>query len=74
MMDGGMCVSGVDLESVSALAEAVKAFKGAVVVVSHDQFFVNEVANEVWVVGESKVKRVASFDAYRKKQLQQLKV
>lgn len=69
-----MCVSGVDLESVSALAEAVKAFKGAVVVVSHDQFFVNEVANEVWVVGESKVKRVASFDAYRKKQLQQLKV
>jgi len=63
----------LDLESVSALAEAVKSFKGAVVVVSHDQYFVNQVANEVWVVGESKVKRVASFDAYRKKQLQQLK-
>jgi ATPase subunit of ABC transporter with duplicated ATPase domains len=63
----------IDLESVSALAEAVKSFKGAVVVVSHDQYFVNEVANEVWVVGDSKVKRVASFDAYRKKQLQQLK-
>jgi ATPase subunit of ABC transporter with duplicated ATPase domains len=63
----------LDLESVSALAEAVKAFKGAVVVVSHDQFFVNEVANEVWVVGDGKVKQVPSFDAYRKKQLQQLK-
>ena len=42
-------------------------------VVSHDQFFVNEVANEVWVVGDCKVKRVESFDAYRKKQLSQLK-
>jgi ATP-binding cassette, subfamily F, member 3 len=58
---------------VSALAQAVKSFQGAVVVVSHDQYFVNEVANEVWVVGDQRVKQVASFDAYRKKQLQQLK-
>lgn len=71
-----MCAKHVycsDLESVSALAAAVKSFQGAVVVVSHDQYFVNEVASEVWVVGDGTVKRVASFDAYRKKQLQQLK-
>ena len=31
----------LDLESVSALAESVKTFEGAVVAVSHDQFFYN---------------------------------
>ena len=35
-----------------ALAESVATFKGAVVIVSHDQYFVSRVANEVWVVGE----------------------
>lgn len=62
----------LDLESVAALAESVKSFKGAVVVVSHDQYFVNEVADEAWVVNGGAVKRVASFEAYRSKQLTKL--
>ncbi|KAJ1453912.1 P-loop containing nucleoside triphosphate hydrolase protein [Pelagophyceae sp. CCMP2097] len=62
----------LDLESVAALAEAVKNFDGAVICVSHDQFFVNEIANEAWVVEKQAVKKVESFDAYRKKQLQKL--
>ena len=41
-----------DCGSQEALAESVAAFKGAVVIVSHDQYFVSRVANEVWVVGE----------------------
>lgn len=41
-------------------------------VVSHDQFFVTEVADEAWVVGAGAVKRVESFAAYRNKQLAKL--
>lgn len=41
-----------DCGSQEALAESVAAFKGAVVIVSHDQYFVSRVAKEVWVVGE----------------------
>ena len=62
----------LDLESVAALAESVKAFKGAVVCVSHDQYFVNAIANEAWVVANGAVKRVESFEAYHQKQLKKL--
>ena len=62
----------LDLESVAALAESVKSFDGAVIVVSHDQYFVNEVADEAWVVNAGTVKRVASFEAYRNRQLAKL--
>jgi len=62
----------LDLESVAALAEAIQKFEGAVICVSHDQFFVQAVANEAWVVNDGKVKQVASFDAYRASQLKVL--
>ena len=62
----------LDLESIAALADCVTAFKGGVVLVSHDQYFVSRVANEVWVVEGGQVKRAASFDAFRKQQLAKL--
>jgi len=62
----------LDLESVAALADSIKQFKGAVVVVSHDQYFVTEVANEAWVVNAGAVKQVESFEVYRKRQLAKL--
>jgi ATP-binding cassette subfamily F protein 3 len=62
----------LDLESVAALADCVKNFQGAVICVSHDQFFVQSVANEAWVVSDSAVKRVESFEAYRNTQLKKL--
>jgi len=62
----------LDLESVATLAETVQKFEGAVILVSHDQFFVQAVANEAWVVNDGKVKQVSSFDAYRKSQLKVL--
>jgi len=56
----------LDLESVAALADSILSFEGAVICVSHDQFFVNKIANEAWVVGNGKVRQVESFEAYRK--------
>jgi ATP-binding cassette subfamily F protein 3 len=66
----------LDLESVAALADSVSKFEGAVVCVSHDQYFVNRIANEAWVVGgpKKKVVRVESFEAYRADQLRKLNI
>mmetsp|Transcript_30482 Transcript_30482/g.73134 ORF Transcript_30482/g.73134 Transcript_30482/m.73134 type:complete len:749 (-) Transcript_30482:30-2276(-) len=63
----------LDLESVAALADCVKQFEGAVICVSHDQFFVQSVANEAWVVNDGKVKQVESFEAYRNAQFKKLR-
>jgi len=57
----------LDLGSIEALAESVKAFDGGVVLVSHDQFFVSQVAKEVWNVGNGAVKKLESFESYRSK-------
>jgi ATP-binding cassette, subfamily F, member 3 len=62
----------LDLESVAALAASIKSFEGAVVVVSHDQFFVTEIADEAWVVNAGSVKKIESFAAYRSRQLAKL--
>jgi ATP-binding cassette subfamily F protein 3 len=62
----------LDLESVATLADCVKNFQGAVICVSHDQFFVQSVVNEAWVVGDSAVKRVESFESYRNTQIKKL--
>jgi len=55
----------LDLGSIEALAKSVQAFKGGVVLVSHDQYFVSQVAKEVWIVAAGAVKKAASFEAYR---------
>jgi ATP-binding cassette subfamily F protein 3 len=63
----------LDLESVAALADAVESFKGGVILVSHDQYFVGRVAKEVWVVANGTVKEEKNgFDAYRARQLRRL--
>ena len=63
----------LDLESNEALAACVKSFKGGVILVSHDQYFVSRVEREVWVVDQGAVKKASSFGAYRAAQLAKLK-
>lgn len=45
----------LDMETIEALVDAVKGFKGAMVMVSHDQFFLSQVATEFWSVAGGKV-------------------
>lgn len=41
----------MDMESVDALSEGVRKFAGAVVVVSHNQNFLSQFCEEMWVLG-----------------------
>merc|ERR1712060_609513 len=71
----------LDIETLDALADALKAFQGAAVIVSHNQSFLADVCNELWVVEAGRVtcsRRGADgfadeFSAYRRKVLRQVK-
>ncbi|KAH9089799.1 hypothetical protein LEN26_019041 [Aphanomyces euteiches] len=45
----------LDIETIDALIDALRGYKGGVVIVSHDQHFVNSICDELWVVGKQKV-------------------
>ena len=62
----------LDLESVAALADCGRGFKGAAGSRLYDQFFVNAVCDEAWVVNNGKVKKAASFAAYVERQVRKL--
>eukprot|EP00419_Tripos_fusus_P054059 CAMPEP_0172807520 /NCGR_PEP_ID=MMETSP1075-20121228/7058_1 /TAXON_ID=2916 /ORGANISM="Ceratium fusus, Strain PA161109" /LENGTH=867 /DNA_ID=CAMNT_0013646519 /DNA_START=75 /DNA_END=2678 /DNA_ORIENTATION=- len=46
----------LDAGGVNALSDAVQSFEGGVVIVSHDNYFVSQVANEVWSLDGRQVK------------------
>lgn len=37
------------MESIDALQVALAEFKGGVIIVSHDERFINTVCNEIWI-------------------------
>ena len=43
------------MECIDSLAEAIKVFKGGLVLVSHDFRLINQVAKEIWVVDKQKI-------------------
>eukprot|EP00929_Paragymnodinium_shiwhaense_P014755 TRINITY_DN122714_c0_g1_i1.p1 TRINITY_DN122714_c0_g1~~TRINITY_DN122714_c0_g1_i1.p1 ORF type:complete len:1285 (+),score=319.99 TRINITY_DN122714_c0_g1_i1:120-3974(+) len=45
----------LDMETIDALIDAIKGFEGAVVLVSHDQYFLSQLASEFWAVAKGKV-------------------
>jgi ATPase subunit of ABC transporter with duplicated ATPase domains len=44
----------LDLESISALAEGLQKYEGTVIVVTHDQELISEVATRIWSLDEGK--------------------
>ena len=45
----------LDNDTLAALTQALKTFKGAVVTVSHNEAFVSEIANEKWIVENGEI-------------------
>ncbi|KAI9473505.1 MAG: P-loop containing nucleoside triphosphate hydrolase protein [Benjaminiella poitrasii] len=47
----------LDMESMDALQTALAQFQGGVIIVSHDERFINTVCNEIWICEGGKLKK-----------------
>eukprot|EP00002_Diphylleia_rotans_P033355 TRINITY_DN7081_c0_g2_i4.p1 TRINITY_DN7081_c0_g2~~TRINITY_DN7081_c0_g2_i4.p1 ORF type:complete len:586 (-),score=161.08 TRINITY_DN7081_c0_g2_i4:542-2299(-) len=47
----------LDMETIDSLADAINAFEGGMVLVSHDFRLINQVAQEIWICDHRKVER-----------------
>ena len=55
----------LDLESITALNEGVKAFKGALLFTSHDHQFVDSIANRIMEISEGGlIDKRTTYDEY----------
>ncbi|KAG6844747.1 hypothetical protein H0H87_004079 [Tephrocybe sp. NHM501043] len=52
----------LDMESIDALAKAIKEFEGGVVIVSHDFRLISQVAEELWEVADQTIKNLTKLD------------
>ena len=61
----------LDMESIDALARAIKDFEGGVVIVSHDFRLISQVGDELWEVAGGKIRNLTKEDIsivqYKKK-------
>lgn len=56
----------LDMEAIQALAQALVNFNGGVLVISHDQYFIKQICNEIWLVQNQTVRRFnGDFDEYK---------
>merc|ERR1712228_385390 len=53
----------LDMPTIDGLAKALKAFDGSILVISHDQHFVETCCSEFWCVGNRKIR---IFDNFKK--------
>jgi ATP-binding cassette subfamily F protein 2 len=52
----------LDMESIDALARAIKAYEGGVVIVSHDFRLISQVAEELWEVKDKTIRNLTKED------------
>ena len=56
----------LSMDAVDALVEAIQDFKGGVMIVSHDQYFVSKCCSELWDVHEGSATRFrGDFEEYK---------
>ena len=49
----------LDIHSVELLVEALNKYKGSLILVSHDRYFISKVANKIWEIENLKIKEFA---------------
>ncbi|CAD7080940.1 unnamed protein product [Hermetia illucens] len=63
----------LDIETIDALGNAVKNFKGGVIVVSHDERLIHMICKELWVCGDGTVKSLdGGIEEYKKQVLKEM--
>jgi len=61
----------LDIESIDALADAINEYKGAVIIVSHDERLIRETNCSLYVVEEQTINEIeGGFDDYRRELLE----
>jgi len=65
----------LDIQSVNILIQALQQYEGTFIAVSHDRYFLDNVANKIWFIEDKKIKQYpgtyAEFDEwYAKRKLQ----
>ncbi|HEY0110350.1 MAG TPA: ABC-F family ATP-binding cassette domain-containing protein, partial [Fibrella sp.] len=55
----------LDMQSVNILIQALDQYEGTYVVVSHDRFFVSQIANKIWYIEDEQIKEYpGTYDEY----------
>lgn len=55
----------LDMQSVNILIQALEQYEGTYVVVSHDRFFVSQIANKIWYIEDEQIKEYpGTYDEY----------
>jgi ATP-binding cassette subfamily F protein 3 len=55
----------LDIQSVNILIQVLRKYEGSYVIVSHDRFFLAEVANKIWYIENNKLKEYpGTYDEY----------
>jgi len=61
----------LDIQSVNILVQALQQFEGTLIVVSHDRYFLDNVANKIWFIEDRHIKQYpgtyAEFDVWNAK-------
>jgi ATP-binding cassette, subfamily F, member 3 len=67
----------LDMQSVEILIDALISYEGTFVVVSHDRYFLSEIANKIWWIEDEKIKEYPGtydeWETWNKKRLIDLK-
>jgi len=63
----------LDIESIDALADAIRDFTGGVIIVSHDERLIRDTECQLWVVEDKTINEIdGDFDDYRRELLEAL--
>ena len=61
----------LDMRSINILIQSLQKYEGTFIVVSHDRFFVSEIANKIWWIEDEKIKEYpgtfAEFEFWKAK-------
>lgn len=64
----------LDIDTVNALIEALLAYKGSLMVISHDEYFITSLCDDIYVCENQAIKKFdGDFEEYRKSITKQLK-
>jgi ATP-binding cassette subfamily F protein 3 len=68
----------LDMRSINILTQALQQYQGSFVVVSHDRYFVSQIANKIWWIENGEIKEYLGtyeeYEYWRKKQDEQKKL